>query len=124
MSEVQKDLAELLREHRGGVTLRDASRQFGELIDAALELEASGSLTVKIAVKPEDEGTSLAVTVDVASAPPRPPKGSAMFYARGGTLVPFDEPPRSSEADRSLETQAAMAVHASSNEEDRRQARS
>ena len=125
MSEIEKDLGELLREHRGGIVLRDASRAFGELVDKVLELDLSGSLTIKIGVKPEDEGSSVKVGVDVVVTPPKAPTpGPTVFYARHGTLVPFDEPV-GSDAVPSLspETADAMAVSSVSDDEDRRLAR-
>lgn len=121
---VTKDLAELLREHQGGVSLRDASRSLGEVLAAVLEHNAAGSLTVKIGLKPSgDDGTSVVVSVDVSASAPRPKPGTTLFYARQGTLLPYE--PELRYGDELPEaTIAALAVHSASDDEDRRQARS
>lgn len=124
MSDVEKDLVELLREHQGGTALHRATRLLGELVDAVLEQDKGGSLTIKIGVKPfGEDGTSVAATVDVIAAPPRPAAGTSVFYARQGSLWPYadDEPtqPELSEA-----TVEALAVHSSDEETDKRERRS
>lgn len=124
MSEVQKDLAELLREHQGGVARREAERLLGELVDAVLEHERAGALTIKIGVKPfGEDGGSVSISIDTTSSPPRPKAGATVFHARQGTLLPF-EPELRYQDELPAATVEALAVHSSDEQTDKHERRS
>lgn len=70
---------DLLREHRSGLTHEELTQAMQQLVAAVVEERRPGTLTLKITVKPQGDGTVM-VSDDVACKPPKATKGGSLFF--------------------------------------------
>jgi hypothetical protein len=83
--------ADLLREHRGGLTHEELSDALRDLVVAVTEENKAGSLTFTVKVKPMGKGDGLEVSADIKCKPPAKTPGVSIFFATPeGSLVRED----------------------------------
>lgn len=92
---MSRPFADVIRDLAGGRVYDDLTSQLGEVVTAVVETGKAGSLTLKIDVKPNGEG-SVRVLADVKPKVPTPVLGETLFFATSsGSLVRND--PRQAE---------------------------
>lgn len=83
--------ADLLREHRGGLTHEELSDALRDLVIAVAEEGKAGSLTFTVKIKPMGKGDGLEISADIKSKPPAKTPGVSIFFATpDGALVRED----------------------------------
>lgn len=70
-----------LAEQRGGALQGELTETLAELVRAVVEHEKPGSLTLKVTVKPGEDGVLYVLVFDDVTAKiPQPPRGGALFH--------------------------------------------
>ncbi len=71
---------DFLREHRNGLTHDQLSDALNELVAAVTAENKSGTLTLKIGIKPSGNSGALEVSAEVKTTPPKSAPGVAIFW--------------------------------------------
>lgn len=80
-SEGRKPFAAFLQEQRRGGLHAELTDKLAELVQVCAELGKGGSLTLKISLKPNADGSTMTVSDDVSVKAPEPERGAAIFFA-------------------------------------------
>lgn len=109
---MSRPFADVVRELSGGRVYDDLTTMLGEVVTAVMETGKAGEVTLKIAVKPNGEG-SVRVLADAKNKVPTPPLGETIFFATSaGSLIRND--PRQPELPlREVKTEQAPLKEAS-----------
>lgn len=70
---------DLLREHRQGLSHDELTEALQRLVEAVTEERKPGTLTLRLTIRPQGDGTVL-VSDDITSKPPKRTKAGSMFF--------------------------------------------
>lgn len=88
-----RPFADWLIEQANGVTHRDLTDHFNELVAAVMANQKGGDLTLSVKVKPAAKGTqTVTVSADVKVKLPRAERPESIFYVDSGNNVRRDNP--------------------------------
>lgn len=76
-----RPFTQFLQEQRNGSLHSELSEKLQELVQAVMEHDKGGSLTLVIKIKPAGNGINLVLSDDVQCKPPQPERPVALFYA-------------------------------------------
>lgn len=79
----RRPFAAWLTEQRNGSLHAELSEALASVVEAVTELNKQGTVTLKVTVKPIEDGSGAAVFVsdEVKTSPPEPARPQAMFFA-------------------------------------------
>lgn len=73
-------LLEVLGRHDSGDFVGDAEKQLAKIIKDVTRYGQKGSMTIKINVKPQEQGRSIALTPEVAITLPKRVSGDSFYF--------------------------------------------
>ncbi len=89
--EGRKPFAAFLQEQRRGGLHGELTDRLAEVVQAVQEHGKPGSLTLKLSIKPNGDGTTMTVSDDISCKTPEPERGAAIFFADDdGNLLRHD----------------------------------
>lgn len=87
---MSRSIAEVLRELTGGQTYEELNSALTEVVAAVGETRKSGSITLKLSIKPNGDN-SVIITDEIKSKVPERSRGETLFFTTsGGSLVRQD----------------------------------
>jgi len=87
-----RPFADLLRDHRGGLTHDELTDHLQDLVAAVTDEKKGGYITLTIAIKPMGRGDGLEVSCEIKAKPPTKPAGVSIFYATPENSLVRDDP--------------------------------